>query len=260
MQDFRGKVSVIMPAYNEENIVVAAISETVRALEQIGCDHEIVVVDDGSSDDTAIAVEKVIAGYDKIRFLKNGTHHGKGYALLSGFRLSSGDLVAFLDADLDLHPTLLGGLYDAMQNNSADVAVGSKRHPESQVDYPWYRKIMSEVYHLLTRLFFRLPVRDTQTGIKLFKREVLEEVFPCILVKKYAFDLELLVNACHRNYKIVEAPIQLDFQGKFGRIRFRDIWNTLIDTAAIFYRLHILRYYDKDRTAKEGSKRSMDKL
>jgi hypothetical protein len=119
---------------------------------------------------------------------------------------------------------------------------------------------MSEVYYLLTRLFFRLPVRDTQTGIKLFRREVLDEVFPRLLVKQYAFDLELLVNARRRNYKIVEAPVRLDFQGKFGRIGLRDIWNMLVDTAAIFYRLHILKYYDQDIARKEESQLSVKKI
>lgn len=246
MDSFEGKISVIMPAYNEGEGAVAALSETVRVLEQIGCDHEIVVVDDGSSDGTAPAIERASVDWDKVHFLRNGKNQGKGHALLSGYRLASGDLIAFLDADLDLHPEQLQSLYSIMLKDGADVVVGSKRHPQSQVDYPWHRRLMSEVYYLLTRLLFRLPVRDTQTGIKLFRREVLDEVFPRLLVKKYAFDVELLVNACHRNYKIVEAPIRLDFQGKFGRIRFRDIWNMLVDTAAIFYRLHILKYYDRD--------------
>jgi glycosyltransferase involved in cell wall biosynthesis len=245
MENFEGKISVIMPAYNEGAGVVAAVSETVRVLEQSGCDHEIVVVDDGSNDDTALAIERAKADWSRVHFVKNGTNNGKGHALLSGYRLASGDLVAFLDADLDLHPNQLDSLYSVMVENGADVVVGSKRHPESQVDYPLRRRIMSEIYYCVTRVLFRLPVRDTQTGIKLFKRQVLDEVFPRIVVKKYAFDLEVLVNACHRNYKIVEAPIQLDFHGKFGRIRFRDIWNMLMDTAAIFYRLHVLKYYDK---------------
>jgi glycosyltransferase involved in cell wall biosynthesis len=254
MDNFAGKISVIMPAYNEGKTVVSAVSETFRVLEQIGCDHEIVVVDDGSRDDTAKAIQEASENWEKVRFLSNGHNHGKGHALLSGFRLASGDLIAFLDADLDLHPEQLEDFYHIMLQDGADVVVGSKRHPQSEVDYPWHRRAMSEIYYLLTRLFFRLPVRDTQTGIKLFRREVLDEVFPRILVKQYAFDVELLVNAYRRNYKIVEAPVRLDFQGKFGRIKFHHIWNMLVDTAAIFYRLHILKYYDQDGFSKEEPK------
>ena len=94
---------------------------------------------------------------------------------------------------------------------NADVVIGSKFHPESRVEYPRLRRIYSFFYYMLVRTLFGLPVRDTQTGIKLFKREVLERVLPRVLVKRFAFDLELLANAHHFGYRIVEAPVEVNF-------------------------------------------------
>ncbi len=79
----------------------------------------------------------------------------------------------------------------------------------------------------------------------MFKYKVLKEIFPRVLCKKYAFDLELLVNANHRGFKIVEAPVELNWQRIASRIKLKDIWEIALDTAAIFYRLKILKYYDK---------------
>ena len=100
-------------------------------------------------------------------------------------------------------------------------------------------------YYLLVKLLFGLPCHDTQTGLKLFKREVLEKVFPRILVKRFAFDLEVLVNAHHLGFKIAEAPIVLNPQRPFGRIGPGAVWVTTQDTLAVFYRMKILKYYDR---------------
>ena len=89
-----------------------------------------------------------------------------------------------------------------------------------------------------------MPIHDTQTGIKLFKSAVLRKVFRRVLVKKFAFDLEILVNAYHLGYKIAEAPIVLDSKRRFGRIGLKSIGQTFWDTLAVFYRLKILKYYD----------------
>jgi hypothetical protein len=91
---------------------------------------------------------------------------------------------------------------------------------------------------------FGLPVRDTQTGLKLFKREVLDKIFPEIVVKAFAFDLEILANAHRLGYKIAEAPVHIDSKREFGRIGIKEIFETWVDTLAIFYRMYILRYYD----------------
>ena len=122
-------------------------------------------------------------------------------------------------------------------------------HPESKVDYPAIRRVYSWGYYILLLILFRLNVRDTQTGLKLFKAEVLKPVMRQILVKRFAFDIEVLAIINARGYKITSAPIEVVFhRASFGRIGYQDIRNMFVDTLAIFYRLHILHYYDKADT------------
>lgn len=245
MKNLDGKVSIIMPAYNESDHIVASLHETVDTFEQFGCDYEIIVMDDGSLDDTYQKAQNFSSDCGKICVRKNQTNFGKGRSLKKAFRHTTGEYIVFLDADLDLHPKQVEDLFDVMRRRDADIVIGSKRHPDSKVNYPLQRKIISNGYYYLIRAMFGLPVRDTQTGIKVFKRKVLEAVFPKVLIKRYAFDLELLVIAHHLKYRIAEAPITLHFQRPFNRIKMRHIWHTWWDTAAVFYRMYILRYYDK---------------
>jgi len=248
MKNLGKKLSVIMPAYNEESSIFEAVQETIKTLqESLNLDYEIIVVDDGSDDGTYQVLKKAAQMSDKVKVVKLNSHQGKGFALKQGFESVTGDLVGFVDADLDIHPTQLDSFLKIMERTGSDVVVGSKRHPESRSNYPKRRRILSFFYHLIVHLLFRLPITDTQVGLKLFKYKVLEKVFPKLLVKAYAFDLELLANARRLGYKVVEAPITLNFdrETRWGRIGLRDIRNMLIDTLAIFYRMYILKYYDK---------------
>jgi glycosyltransferase involved in cell wall biosynthesis len=246
MDLFKGKISVIMPAYNESGHIFTNVRETCRVFGKAKCDFEIIVVDDGSTDDTYSEARRAADELDSVKVVHYPHNNGKGNALKEGFRSATGDYVVFLDSDLDLHPAQLHGLFRVMRNRRADVVIGSKHHPDSKLDYPGYRKFISRVYALVLKVLFNLPLRDTQTGLKVFDYEVLARVFPKVLCKRYAYDLELLVNANHLGYRVAEAPVVLNFRRprRWGRIGMGDIYLTGIDTLAIFYRLHILRYYD----------------
>jgi hypothetical protein len=127
--------------------------------------------------------------------------------------------------------------------------IGSKVHPDSQVSYPAFRRFQSGMYQLLVRSLFNLRVRDTQTGLKLFRRQVLLDTVPLLAIKRFAFDLELLVVARYLGYRsVVEAPIKLDYQFE-SSVNIQAAFDVLWDTAAIFYRLRILRYYQRRRRA-----------
>jgi len=245
VKNLDGKVSIIMPAFNEEERIVLSVEETIETFERFGCAYEIIIIDDGSTDATYKRANAVASGYPQVFVKKNMVNFGKGRALKKAFRFTSGKYVVFLDADLDLHPKQVQILFDTMRKDNADVIIGSKRHPQSTVHYPWHRRIISSVYFFLVKIMFDLPIRDTQTGLKLFKREVLEKVFPKILIKKFAFDLEILIVAHHFGYKITEAPVVVKFNRLLGCVGVRSIYETLWDTLAIFYRMYILRYYDK---------------
>jgi len=245
MQKIQEKISIVMPAYNEGSRIVSSIEETARAFDDFGYPWEIIVMDDGSSDNTYEKANALLQKYPQLIVKRNPVNMGKGRAIKKALHYITGDYTLFLDADMDLHPIQFQTLFDIMGFDKADIVIGSKLHPNSIVNYPLQRKIISFVYYLLVKILFNLPCHDTQTGLKLFKTEVLRNVLPRVLVKKFAFDLELLVNAHHLGYKIVEAPIILKPQRSYGRIGPSVLISTGLDTLAIFYRMHILKYYDR---------------
>lgn len=241
-----GKISVVMPAYNEASHIVSNVLETARTLSEFGYDFEIIVVDDGSPDKTYLQAARLLASHpERVRVVHYAENCGKGNALMCGTAYARGDFVLFLDADMDLHPIQLPTFFGIMDATGADVVIGSKRHAASKVDYPALRRLYSWTYYGVVNMLFGLPVKDTQTGMKLFRREVLDRVFPRVLVKRFAFDIELLANAHRLGYKIESAPVTLEFQRVAGRINWGDVYKILVDTAAIFYRMRILRYYDR---------------
>ena len=232
----------VIPVYNHEH----ALPVVVAALHEAGL--PCVLVDDASSPACAAVMDQ-LATQANTYLVRLPVNQGKGGALREGTAHATGDYIAFCDADLDLAPEQLADFIDRMQRENADVVIGSKMHPESKVDYPAIRRVYSWGYYILLLLLFRLNVRDTQTGLKLFKAEVIKPVMRQILVKRFAFDIEVLAIINARGYKIISAPIEVVFHRvSFGRIGFSDIRNMFIDTLAIFYRLHILHYYDKADT------------
>ncbi len=245
MRDLKEKLSIVMPAYNEAGRIIKSIEETAQTFNEFGCNWELIVMDDGSTDATferASALEGKYAG--KLIVKRNKYNRGKGRVIKKALHYVTGDYVVFLDADMDLHPIQIQTLFDIMRLDKADIVIGSKLHPNSIVNYPLQRRVMSFIYYMLVKMLFNLPCHDTQTGLKLFKTEVLRKVFHRVLVKKFAFDLEILVNAHHLGYRIAEAPIVLKPQRRFGRIGMAATYNIIWDTLAVWYRMYILKYYD----------------
>jgi glycosyltransferase involved in cell wall biosynthesis len=244
----RPLLSVVVPVFNQAASIVEnleVIRERVHA--GLGGDFEIVVVSDGSIDETeGELVARAPAG--AVRVFHYDRNLGKGYAVKLGALEAHGAWIGFVDADLDLDPAALPSYVRRAQERDLDFAIGSKRHPDSQVAYPPSRVFASWLFQQLVRLLFRLDVRDTQAGIKVFRREVAEQVLPLLLVKRYAFDIELLAVACAFGFtRIEEMPITLDYQFTGSGVRSRAVLRALVDTAAIFYRLRLLRYYQRRR-------------
>jgi glycosyltransferase involved in cell wall biosynthesis len=248
MKNFNGKVSIIMPAYNEGSRIAFSIEETVKTFKEFGCSWELIIVDDQSTDDTyekAIALSRKYPNHVMVK--RNFYNLGKGRAIKKALHYVSGEYIVFLDADMDLHPIQIQTLFDIMRLDDADVVIGSKLHPNSVVIYPWHRRIISLVYFCLVKVAFDLPCRDTQTGLKLFKTKVLRDVFSRILVRKFAFDIEILANAHHLGYRIADAPIVYLPKNSFGWIMPRTILRTLWDTLKVFFRMYFRfdKYYDR---------------
>jgi len=237
------ELSVIVPAYREGTRIHDNLMHLLLELDKIGLDYEVLVVSDGNSDTTVTEAERV--GSDRIRVLAYPVNQGKGFALMHGIARARGELIAFIDADMELHPSGIGRFVEIQRAADCDVVVGSKRHPDSHVAYPAVRRLQSWVYQQIIRLLFRLNVKDTQTGLKLFRGDLLHQVVPLLAVKRFAFDLELLVVAHKLGYRrFVEAPIDLDYRFETTTspaAAYRALW----DTAAIFYRLRVIHYYDR---------------
>jgi glycosyltransferase involved in cell wall biosynthesis len=241
-------LSLIIPAYKQEKTIERDLERVNHVLQSLSYSYEIIVVVDGKLDKTFVNAQKVHSS--KILVVGYPHNKGKGYAVRYGMANAKGEVIAFLDAGMDLDPNGLQTLIDIMKKNHADIVIGSKLHPLSKVSYPWQRKILSWGYRSFVKTFFGLSVGDTQVGMKVFRRKVLEDVLPRLLVKRYAFDIEMLAVAHYVGYtKIFEGPVTLKFQ-YWSSITSKNFWqpisHMLWDTAAVFYRLRILHYYDEN--------------
>lgn len=245
------KISVVIPAYNKAEVLFSTLQNIITQLKLETDNFEIIVVNDGSTDSTlekAISFKKSNGFSDKVKVHNLEKNFGKGHALCFGFGKSSGDLIIFADGDLDLPARNFRVALAYLDQNCADIAIGSKRHPQSSVSYPVIRRFYSWCYQTLIRFLFNLNVSDTQVGLKVFRREILEKVIPKIVVKAFAFDLELLVVAKSAGFtKIAEFPTELK-HGLGSTINFTAVKNILVDTFGIFYRKAILRFYEEKPT------------
>lgn len=239
-------LSVIVPAYKQEKTIkidLETIDKTLKEGLGGGIDYEIICVVDGEVDGTKSEAMKVKS--PKVRVYSYKENKGKGHAVRVGMKKANGALISFLDAGMDISPKGIMMLMAHMDWYGADIIVGSKKHPVSRVNYPPLRKILSWGYHFGVKILFGLNLADTQSGIKIFKREVVEKILPRLLVKKYAMDIEMLAVAKYLGFdKIYEGPIEVIFNSSTSAIKWDTIFWMAWDTAAVFYRLHILHYYD----------------
>ncbi|MBI2641741.1 glycosyltransferase [Candidatus Roizmanbacteria bacterium] len=239
-------LSLIIPVYKQEKTIVKNLEQIKKVIEGIRYDHEIIVVADGIVDNSLKKIKEAhIPRLITIGYLKN---QGKAYAIRLGMKKASGDYIMFMDAGMEIDPNGISMLLEHMEWYNADIIVGSKRHPASLVEYPIDRKILSYGYYFLVKLLFGIKVHDTQSGIKIFKREVLEKILPRLVEKRFAGDLEMLVVADGLGFnRIYEAPIKLRYRlsSMTAAATWKAILGIFIDTLAIFYRKNVIKYYEK---------------
>ncbi len=237
-------LSVIVPAYNCKTIG-HDLTSLKQYLDELNRPYEIICVVDGRKnqrDHTPELAKNINNKSTKVYTYKE--NKGKGYAIRFGMARAKGGMIAFIDAGSDLNAKGLGLALEHMKWYDADIIVGSKRHKASKVDYPWQRKILSFLVQKSTVFFFGLNISDTQTGLKVFRREVLIKVLPRLIVKRWAFDLEILAVANRLGFrKIYESPIELNYNFA-SNVGTDAVKNFIIDYFAIIYRTHFLHYYD----------------
>jgi glycosyltransferase involved in cell wall biosynthesis len=249
-QPARPLLTVVVPVYNGGADVVENVVTIRRAVAEglPGEEVEVIVVSDGSIDGSG---ERLLEarGDTGVRVIHYDRNLGKGYAVKAGGLASQGEWVALIDADLDLDPRAIPSYLHVARREGLDIVIGSKRHPDSVVHYPRSRRLASWLYQRLNRLLFRLDVRDTQVGLKVFSRRIVDEVFPLVLVKRFAFDLEVLAVARALGLdRIQEMPVRLNYRFAGSGVRSLAVLGALWDTLAIYYRLHLLRTYQRKRS------------
>ncbi len=235
-------LTVVVPFYNPGERLHDHISNVTKTLEKTGRSFEVIAVSDGSTDgSTSRLVEMAPASVQVVALPAN---QGKGEALRLGMSLGRGRYIGFIDADGDIPAEVLESFAKLATRDGPEIVLGSKVHPSSEVVYPPIRRLYSLSYRMMNRLLFRLTVSDTQTGVKLIRRDVLARVLPRMLEKRFAFDLELLVVAHRLGYRDhTELPVKI--RDRFtSTISPKAVKGIILDTIAIFYRLHLIRYYD----------------
>jgi glycosyltransferase involved in cell wall biosynthesis len=239
------ELTIVMPYYNPGDSLGHNVSDVVAVLEKTGLDFEVIAVSDGSTDGSGATLEVLENGAEhrRVRRIELARHTGKGEALRVGLTEGLGDYLGFIDADGDLPADLLGPFVTELRSGDVDMVLGSKRHLGSQVEYPLVRRLYSWGFQQLVRLLFDLDVRDTQTGIKVLRREVLEAALPLMVEQRFAFDLELLVVASRLGFdRFAELPVRLERH--FGStISVRAVARILSDTFSIWWRLRVTHQY-----------------
>lgn len=237
-------LSVIVPAYNCPTIK-KDLKLIDHYLKELARPYEVICVVDGSSkphDQTKTKARQ--AKTKNIKVYTYSPNKGKGYALRFGMARARGGLIAFIDAGGDLNVSGLGLALEHLKWYNADIIIGSKRHKASRVCYPWQRRILSFIAQQAVKFCFGINVTDTQAGLKVFRREVLEAVLPRLAVKRWLFDLEVLVVASRLGFKkIYESPIEITYNFA-SNIKFSSFLSSALDYFAIIYRAYILQYYN----------------
>lgn len=230
------KISVVIPARNEEGHIVSNIECVCDYLhEHYSTSYEVIVVDDCSSDDTfLVAVENL--KHSLVRVYRKTVRQGKGAAIKTGWKFCKGEYIVIMDADLQIKPRELDVFFKHLEFYEADVVIGNKRHIYSNVKYGLKRWVVSNTYNFICRVLFGISLRDTQCGFKLFKKSVLDKVMSKMMVKEFAFDVELMVALKDNNFRIVDAPVFVCKPLGSGSVRAGNIFNVFKDTVAVWFR------------------------
>ena len=238
-------LSIIVPAYKAQDFIVASLSRIDKVVGELAASYEIICVVDGKVDAAYDLVSNLAEKSKTIKVVGYSKNRGKGYAVRYGFKKARADMIGFIDAGPEIDPISLKELIYTFKVKKADIVVGSKRHPKSKVSYPAFRRVISNIYFFLVKFLFNPQVSDTQAGVKIFKKKVINKIMPKLKVNGFAFDIEMLIQARNSGFnEIYEAPIYVKM-ANFEKSSTIDSWNKLLfasmrmfyDTLSLFIRL-----------------------
>ena len=228
------KYSIVIPAYNESARILSALQAVVAYIRARSWTAEVVVVNDGSTDDTAAIVRTFAAQAPEIRLIENPGNCGKGYSVRTGMLQALGEVVLFTDSDLSAPIEEAERLFSAI-GQGADIAIGSRwlesnRQTQRQ---PLYRQFFGRCFNAVTRAVMRLPFADTQCGLKAFTREAAQTVFRLQTIERWGFDPEILLIGLKRGFRIVEVPVSWAHDERTRMSYLRDGFRMLQEIAQI---------------------------
>jgi len=243
-------LTLVVPFYNPGAGLHDYLGRVLQVLDDTGITYEVLAVSDGSTDGSESAITDLLG--DRCRLLTLPHNAGKGQAVRTGFLVGAGTYLGFIDADGDLPADLLARFVERARSDRPEILLGSKRHPGSVVHYPPARRFYSWGFQLLVLGLFHLHVRDTQTGVKLIRRDVLATVLPLMREEGFAFDLELFVLARRYGFRrLVELPVVIN-QRFSSTVSVRTAAQMLVDTTRIFLRCHLTQVYDQPGPGQPG--------
>ena len=229
------ELTIVIPCYNEGTRIYRNIIELATQVEKFCDNFRIIVVNDGSTDDTEQEIQRAKLADSRVGVISYPENRGKGFAVRRGMLSAKSEYVAFIDADLELPPHLLEGFLKEA-GDGADIVIGSKMHPDSQVEYPFMRKVMSTGYYWFLKVLFGLKLKDTQTGIKLFRTASIQPILKVMRTSRFSFDIELLAIATKKGLVIKEMPVVVNFsrnKSDRSKIRFASIMEMVRDSIRI---------------------------
>jgi dolichol-phosphate mannosyltransferase len=241
------KISLIIPVFNQARKVSYSVEKIKQAVELAFANYELIVVNDGSTDNTLTILKDIAMTDEHVHIISYTPNRGKGYAVKQGVLHSQGDVVMFLDGDLDISPD---SIKDYVQRlSTSDLVIASKRHPESKVTIPKSRLLLSRAFHLVIRIATNIAQKDTQAGFKVGNGDLMRTIFGNINTNRYAFDVELLTIASILRLKVEEMPVMMKIDRKFN---MKEICRMLVDVARISYKYRIRRHYNYEYLTKNN--------
>lgn len=253
INDDRPFLSVVVPAYNEARRLPKNLRRILAYLQEQGYTFEVIVVDDGSTDETVPQVREVVERDPRVYLIEN-PHFGKGYTVRTGMLAACGEIVLFSDADLSAPIEELERLLPWF-DRGYDVVIGSREGggARQRIGEPFYRHLMGRMFNLVVQLLAVRGVQDTQCGFKAMRGAVAQDLFPRLRLHNgssgpirgsmvTAFDVELLFLAQKRGYKIKEVPVEWHYGNESKVNPIKDSWRNFKDVASVRWNDLLGRY------------------
>jgi len=248
-------LSIVIPAYNESARIEQTLDRVMACIEAQNWDAEVLIVDDGSRDDTPEIIARWMKVFPRLHLVQNPGNRGKGYSVRNGLLQAAGEIVMFTDADLSAPMEEANRLIEAI-NNGADVAIGSRwlDRTRQTIHQPMYRQVFGRCFNWITRTIMGLPYKDTQCGFKAFRRPVAQIIFRLQRIERWGFDPEILFIARKLHYSVREVPVTWGHDERSRMSYLKDGLKMLEEMAYIRYN-SIFGRYDEDIAAmKDTSK------